>query len=819
MQYDPHAVEKKWQRLWAAKKVFKAPDHPPANKSKCYVLGMFPYPSGKLHMGHVRNYTIPDVLARFKAMQGHTVLHPIGWDSFGMPAENAAIAKGVSPRTWTLQNIKVMKKQLQAMGYSYDWSREIATSKPDYYRFNQWLFLKFYEKGLIYKATADANWCPKCATVLANEQVVNGLCWRCKSHVTIKALDQWFVKISQYTDELLRDLGKLKGNWPEEVLTMQRNWIGKSWGAQIDFPLADNPQKKLTVFTTRPDTLYGATFMVVSPDHPELGSLIAASERTGVMEYVEQAKRLKLQKAFAEKEKTGIFLGTYATNPINQEKIPIWCASYVLASYGTGAIMCVPAHDSRDFEFAKTYNLPIRQVIASNAEEGTELKKAYEGDGPLINSGELNGLACAQAKTQVTQKLAALGLGQEKTTYRLRDWLISRQRAWGTPIPIIYCIHCGTQPVPYEKLPVKLPATIPITGHGESPLKRVKAFLWTKCPQCKKKAQRETDTMDTFVDSSWYYARYLDHKNTALPFSKEKAAAWLPVDIYVGGIEHACMHLIYARFFHKALRDLGLLDGDEPFKRLYNQGMITLGGSAMSKSKGNVVDPETITKKYGADTLRAFMMFIAPPRQSAEWTEGGVEGIWRFLTRLWKVTDQIKSLSGKAQVNEEQTGRDLLKKAHHTIQAVTQDLENAALNTPISKCMELLNTLEDYPGLGDPTSAEVLKILLVLINPYTPHIASELLQSLGFDPLKIAWPQADPQYLTRETMKIAIQINGKLRDLIELGKEQAMNQTVVETHVRANPKVEKHLENATLIKVIFVPGKIINFVVRENAKN
>ncbi|MFN3966482.1 MAG: leucine--tRNA ligase, partial [Endomicrobiia bacterium] len=683
MSYDFKSIEQKWQITWQENKIFETLLNS-KEKPKFYCLVMFPYPSGHLHMGHVRNYIIGDVIAQYKRMKGFNVFHPIGWDAFGLPAENAAIKNNIHPKKWTKENIDYMRKQLKQLGISYDWSREISTCEPEYYKWNQWLFIKMFEKGLAYRKSAPVNWCPECKTVLANEQVENGACWRCGSNVLEKDLEQWFLKITQYAEELLDGHKLLEEGWPEEVLIMQKNWIGKSVGAEVDFTVGS---EKIRIFTTRPDTLFGATFLVLSPEHIFLKKL-GLHNKPEIKEYIENSKKKTRNERIANREKTGVFTGLYATNPVNNEKIPVWVADYVLMEYGTGAIMCVPAHDQRDWEFAKRYNLKIKEVIKSP--DSNIEKQAYEGEGIMINSGEFNGLESEKGREEITKWLEKKGTGIKKVNYRLKDWLISRQRYWGTPIPIVYCKNCGTVPVSEDELPVVLPENVKITGTGESPLKYVPEFVNTKCPKCSSPAKRETDTMDTFVDSSWYFLRYCDPKNEDLPFDKKIIDYWVPVDQYIGGIEHACMHLMYARFFHKVLRDLGFLSSDEPFTRLLTQGMVTLGGVAMSKSRGNIVEPDEVIEKYGVDTLRLFILFAAPPEKQLEWSDQAIEGCWRFLNRIWRLKEMIYENNQKSISLSQQEKDKILRKLHQTIKKVTEDIEKRyQFNTAIAHIMEL----------------------------------------------------------------------------------------------------------------------------------
>ena len=722
--FDFKTIDKKWQKIWQENKTFTTPNPNPSQsnpKNKFYCLVMFPYPSGKIHMGHARNYCIGDVIARFKKMQGFDVLHPLGWDAFGLPAENAAIERAIHPKTWTKKNIQDMKQDIQLLGISYDWNRECATCDPEYYHWNQWFFIQMFKKGLAFKKKSSVNWCPKCQTVLANEQVHDGECWRCHSVVQQKDLEQWFLKITDYAERLLNDLELLKGKWPDEVIAMQRNWIGRSEGAKVEFELAEI-HEKLIVFTTRPDTLFGCTFMVISPEHSLVKNLLKNQTQNTtttlkeISNYCEQTKKKTRLERLEQKEKSGVFTGIYAINPINKNKIPIWIADYVLSDYGTGAIMAVPAHDQRDYDFAKKYNLPIVQVISPSEENQKTLplsQTAYEGEGTLINSEQFNHLNYVDAKKKISDWLKENNIGKETVTYRLKDWLISRQRYWGTPIPMIQCEKCGMVPVSENELPIQLPDNVQFTGKGESPLTQVPEFVNTQCPQCGSNAKRETDTMDTFVDSSWYYLRYCDPTNSKMPFDPKKINHWMPVDQYIGGIEHACMHLMYSRFFYKVIHDIGLVETTEPFTRLLTQGMVTMGGAAMSKSKGNIVAVEDMSNRFGADTARIFILFASPPRNQLEWSEDGVQGSWRFLNRIWRMSQTlIDNQNTKLENAPTSSKTELIRKTHQTIKKVQEDIErDFQFNTAIAALMELLNVLSDYPSLADEPSKESFKTL------------------------------------------------------------------------------------------------------------
>ena len=816
--YKFSKIEKKWQKYWDKNATFKAGARD--KRSKYYCLVMFPYPSGQLHMGHVRNYSIGDVFARFHRMKGDQVLHPVGWDAFGMPAENAAIKHNIHPEKWTRENIKHMTVQLKALGISYDWDREFATCDKEYYRWNQWFFIKMWEKGLVFRKKARVNWCPSCKTVLANEQVTQGKCWRCDSVVEDKELEQWFFKITDYAEELLSGHEQLKDGWPEEVLLMQKNWIGKSVGAEVDFEVVSDAgdfKSSLKIFTTRPDTLFGATFMVLAPEHEifeKLEGKLKNWER--VKKYIHEEVQRTTSDRAKEKEKTGVKLeGLWAINPVNKARIPIFVADYVLMEYGTGAIMAVPAHDQRDWEFATNFNAPIIEVIHSAETDIT--KSAYEGEGVMVNSGQFNGIPSKDAKEKVTDWVEAQKLGKKSINFRLKDWLLSRQRYWGTPIPMVRCESCGTVPVNEKDLPVLLPTKVKLTGTGHSPLGEVKEFVNTKCPRCGGKARRETDTMDTFVDSSWYFARYCDPKNSKEPFSKAVVDSWLPVDQYIGGIEHACMHLIYSRFWHKVMRDLKLLSSDEPFKKLLTQGMVTLGGSAMSKSKGNIVVPDEIIKKYGADTARLFILFASPPEKQLDWSDEGVEGSWRFLNRIWRLIKKLEIPSkSKAFSSPEkpQAEEKLLRAMHYAVKKVTNDIDKEKqLNTAISAVMELTNAIYSYPFPGDEVSRKAFEAVVLLMSPFTPHISEEIWQMMGNKKSvsEVSWPVADEKYIVQNEIELPVQFNGKLRGNILVPIEIAEQELI--KAIQASDKFKPFLENKKIIKFIYVPKKIANVVV------
>ncbi|NLX90961.1 MAG: leucine--tRNA ligase [Firmicutes bacterium] len=832
-EYNPLEIEPKWQDYWEKNEFHRTGNDP--HKKKYYVLEMFPYPSGKLHMGHMRVYSIGDVLARFLKMKGFNVLHPMGWDAFGLPAENAAIQHGADPAEWTASNIAAMKQQQKALGLSYDWEREVTTCLPDYYRWNQWLFLLFYKHGLAYKKKSPVNWCPSCETVLANEQVVNGGCWRCGSEVSPRELEQWFLKITDYADRLLDDISLLEG-WPQRVKIMQENWIGRSYGTDITFTVKETGED-LTVFTTRPDTIFGVTYMVLAPEHPLVEKLIAGKpQEEEIRKFIREMQReSEITRTSAETEKVGLFTGGTAINPANGEEIPILVGNYVLMSYGTGAVMGVPAHDQRDFLLAKRYNLPVRVVVNSPERDLTAgpLTEAYEEPGILVNSGEFNGMDSVKAKDAITEWLKERGKGGYRVRYRLRDWLISRQRYWGTPIPIIYCPECGTLPVPEEDLPVLLPTGINLAGAQQSPLAECREFVETTCPGCGGKARRETDTMDTFFCSSWYYMRYADPHQDKRPFMKEKVDYWLPVDQYIGGIEHAVLHLLYSRFFTKFLQDCGLVDASEPFQRLLAQGMVYKDGAKMSKSKGNVVSPDEIIQRYGADTGRLFILFAAPPEKDLDWNDQGVEGCHRFLRRVWRLFEQNMHLFTAASsgskpaedgfsalgAEEEKLQRTL----HETIKRVTVDIEERFnFNTAISAIMELVNAFYAYfnevakkDAIGAaPFLADALEKLLVILAPFAPHITEELWhlcghsESIHMQP----WPTYNPDVLQAEEVEVVFQVNGKVRGRLMV--PVTSNEEELLEIAKGHEKVRVYLEGKTIVKTITVPGKLVNIVVR-----
>ena len=846
--YNPTNVEAKWQQIWLETRPFAASMD--SEKEKYYVLEMFPYPSGRIHMGHVRNYAIGDVVARFKRMQGFNVLHPMGWDAFGMPAENAAIEHDTHPAKWTHENIDSMRQQLKRIGLSYDWQRELATCNADYYRWEQLVFLKMFEKGLAYKKGSSVNWCEDCQTVLANEQVEDGCCWRCHNLVTPKQLEQWFFKITDYADELLDWTDKLPG-WPERVLAMQRNWIGKSYGCEIDFPIAEH-DTKIKVFTTRPDTLFGATFMSLAPEHPLVKELVTAEQEEKVNAFLTTvAGQDNVARTSGDLEKIGVFTGSYCINPLTDEKIPIFLANFVLMGYGTGAVMAVPAHDQRDYEFAKKYQLPISVVIQPEGEElvGDQLQEAFTDPGVLTHSGQFDGVDNEAAKEQIAAYLDERGEGRKTVNYRLRDWGVSRQRYWGTPIPIIYCDSCGAVPVPEEDLPVTLPLDVKLTGEGGSPLARHQEFLQVNCPKCGKPARRESDTFDTFVESSWYFARYTCPDYTDGPLDKKVANYWLPVDQYIGGIEHAVMHLLYARFYTKILRDLGMLDIDEPFTNLLTQGMVcketqrcsehgwlypeqvvdgqcTICGQPvelgrtekMSKSKKNVVDPNKLIDQYGADTARLFSLFAAPPEKDLEWNEQGVEGCYRFLNRVWRaVSDNLELIKDTTVPDAiEGDAADLRRKTHQTIKKVSEDVDGRFhFNTAIAAIMELVNAIYAFkPRQENPgVLREALETVVSLLNPFVPHICEELWLSLGHQQSVEAsgWPNWDESALVTEEITLVVQVNGKVRGKITVAVD-ADSQSI-ETEALSESNVQRFIAGKQLRKVIVVPGRLINIVV------
>ncbi len=824
--YYPQEIEKKWKKIWEDNKVFKTNND--SDKPKYYALSMFPYPSGKLHMGHVRNYTITDVIARFKKANGFNVLHPIGWDSFGLPAENAAMKHNADPEKWTDENIAYMTEQLKMLGLSYDWDREVTTCKPDYYRWTQWIFLQLYKKGLVYKKEAAVNWCPDCGTVLANEQVIDGKCWRCDSEVEKKYLSQWFVKITQYADELLKDLDLLTG-WGDNVKTMQANWIGKSHGAIFRFPVVDAPsgeKMEVPVYTTRPDTVHGITYLVVAPEYKDIEKLTTAENKQAVEEYRANARKMsEIERLSTDRTKTGVPLGTHCKNPFTGEIFPLWTADYALVEYGTGAVMAVPTHDTRDFDFAKKYNLPMKVVIQDPQNPSNCEEEAYVDEGVLVNSGEFNGMKNTEAKKAITQKAVDEGFGEFKTQFRLRDWLISRQRYWGAPIPVVYCDKCGIQPVPEDQLPVLLPKDVDFSVVGKSPITTSPTFKDTVCPVCGGHATREMDTMDTFICSSWYYLRYADAKNDKECFNKDIVNKWLPVDQYVGGIEHAILHLLYSRFFTKALRDCGLLDFDEPFKNLLTQGMVLKDGSKMSKSKGNTVDPDEIFENYGADTARLFILSDSPPARDFDWSDAGVEGCYKFLNRVWRLVSSNAeniNLNYTLGSNLSKDDDDLVRTVHMQIKGITNDITNEfQFNTVISKYRELVNAIYDWqakkPQLNDEDK-NVLSFAIVsmlkLMSPVAVYLTEEAWHELGGEGSihDQEWCKWDENLAKSSSITMVVQINGKVKDKIEVDAE--ISKEEMEHQALSSDKVKELTAGKTIVKVIVVPGKLVNIVVK-----
>lgn len=803
--YNFKQVESKWQKIWKDNNQYKM-DTAQTEKPNYYTLEMFPYPSGKIHMGHVRNYSIGDVVARFKKMEGYNVLHPMGWDSFGLPAENAAIKHGIHPHKWTMENIEEMKEQLNLLGLSYDWDKEVATSTPEYYRFTQEIFLKFLEHGLAYKKKSYVNWCPSCETVLANEQVVQGACERCKSTVLKKDLEQWYFKTTEFAEELLNDLDTLDG-WPEKVKIMQRNWIGKSTGADLVFDI-DGTDKSMTVFTTRPDTTYGVTYMVLAPEHELVKELVAGTEYEADVEaFVQKMHTMtEIERTAADVEKEGMFIGRYVINPLNGKKVPLWIANYVLVEYGTGAIMAVPAHDERDRDFAEKYNLDIIDVITE--------------DNKMINSEEFDGLDASEGFEGIINKLEKEGRGKRTINYRLRDWLVSRQRYWGCPIPVVYCDECGIVPVKKEDLPVLLPTDVEFTGKGESPLTTSKQFMSATCPHCGKPARREVDTMDTFVDSSWYFLRYVDNKNEDEPFSKDLVNRWHPVDQYIGGVEHAIMHLLYARWFVKAFKSMGMVDFDEPFKNLLTQGMVLMDGSKMSKSKGNTVSPMDIIDEYGADTARLFVLFAAPPERDLDWSEQGVDGCFRFLNRVYRLVDELADVFKKDVEFGELSSqdKDMRYTIHSTLKKVTVDLsEKFGFNTAISALMELINDMYKYKELDNINEAvikEGVQTIVTIISPFAPHLGEELWTMIGqegsvFD---IDWPKYDETALVKDEIEVVVQVNGKVRGKLTVSSN--ISKEDMEKVALEDEKIKVLVEDKTIVKVVAVPKKLVNIVVK-----
>ena len=830
-EYNFKSIEVKWQSYWEENKSFKAERD--SSKKKYYLLEMFPYPSGRIHMGHVRNYGIGDAIARFMRMKGFNVLHPIGWDAFGLPAENAAIQNNTHPAQWTEDNIAAMQVQLRRLGLSYDWDREIATCRPEYYRWNQWCFLKFYEKGLVYRKKSQVNWCNTCNTVLANEQVIDGCCWRCDGEAEDRFQEGWFFKITDYADRLLDGCRQLSGKWPEQVLAMQSNWIGKSYGAEVNFKIKEK-NEVIKVFTTRPDTLYGATFMVLAPEHPLVRKLSLGTEQEiAVEKFVNKAKQEdKVTRTSETGEKNGVFTGAYAVNPLTGEDIPVWCANFVLMDYGTGAIMSVPAHDQRDLDFARKYDLPVRMVIqpVEGPLDESNMIDAFSANGVMVNSGSFNGLFSDEAKSKVCEYLEGAKIGKASVNFRLRDWGVSRQRYWGTPIPIIQCDECGLIPVPEDQLPIQLPLDVDLGNRGQSPLTTLAEFYKTQCPECGKLARRETDTLDTFVCSSWYFNRYTSPDNNQVAFNSDDLDYWMPVDQYIGGIEHAILHLLYSRFFHHVFKDLGFIKSDEPFDRLLTQGMVIKDGAKMSKSKGNVVDPDEIIQNYGADTARLFILFAAPPAKDLEWNSQGVEGCYRFLKRVWRIFDDflsdIKEAGSipKGYETSSKELRELRRITHVTIGRVTDDIQTRMqFNTAIAAVMEFVNHLyafRDNWFLKDNSDGaraivrESFDTLILLLSPFAPHIAEEMWSLLGHKTsiVQVEWPVFNKDFTTTEKLLIVVQLNGKVRQRITVSSSSS--QEDIKSLALNDSKIKEQIKGQEIKKVIVVPGKLVNIVVR-----
>jgi leucyl-tRNA synthetase len=808
-RYVPQEIEPKWQQVWRERRIMRASDT--SQKPKFYNLVMYPYPSGDMTVGHGRNYVMGDLISRFMLMRGYEVLHPFGWDAFGLPAENAAIKRGnLHPETWTRENIAQGRRDVEMLGILYDWDREVTTCDPDYYRWTQWLFLLFYERGLAYRAKSPVNWCPVDQTVLANEQVVNGRCWRHPDvEVEKRDLEQWFFKITEYADRLLDDLGLLK-QWPEKVKLMQTNWIGRSHGVEVDFPVVGLEGEAIRVFTTRPDTLFGVTFMVLAPEHPLMEGLTTDENRETVQTYVSRARReSEIERLSTEREKTGVPTGGFVVNPLTGEEVPVWVGDYVVMTYGTGAIMAVPGHDQRDFEFAKKFGLPIREVIAPATGEQVELREAYVGPGVMVNSGQFSGVSTEAGFDAVADLLEARGIGRRVTRYRLRDWLVSRQRYWGCPIPIVYCDRCGTVPVPQEQLPVLLPAEY-------RPLSENEEFIRVSCPRCGRPARRETDTLDTFVDSSWYFLRYVSPHDQTRPFDPQLAEHWMPVDQYTGGVEHAILHLLYSRFFQKVLYDAELVKDVEPFVRLFNHGMVTRFGSAMSKSKGNGISPEQLVSKQGADAGRVYEMFIGPPQDEVEWTDAGLQGCARFLQRVWRLVLEPELIVRDGSVPSEIDSAALTRKVHQTIRKVTDDYQGFRFNTAVAALMELTNTCQDYVAAGgalDRSWDDAVENLILLLNPLAPHLAEELWARRGGVGLcaEAAWPEYDPQLAAEPEVTMVVQVAGRVRDRLRV--RAGLSENDVLAIALASDKVRATLgSNGRPTRVVFVPDRLINLV-------
>ena len=808
-------IEKKWQKKWEETKIYQT--NMEDSGKKIYCLVMFIYPSGdKLHIGHWYNYGPTDTWARFKRMQGYNVFEPMGYDAFGLPAENYAIKQGVHPAKSTAENINFIRKQLKAIGAMYDWSKEINTSSPEYYKWTQWLFLQLYKNGLAYRKNAPVNWCPDCKTVLANEQVVDGLCERCDSEVTKKDLVQWFFKITDYAERLLEGHDRIE--WPEKTITMQKNWIGRSKGARIQFKI-ENSEETIEVFTTRPDTLFGVTYMVLAPEHPLVDKLATKENSKAVEDYIRKTRKIsEIDRTSTEREKTGVFIGAYAINPVNSKKVPIWIADYVLLTYGTGCVMAVPGHDTRDFEFAKKFDLPIIEVISPDGKAHDTLEQAFTDPGIMINSQQFDGTPSKDGIKKVTEFLEREGIGGSQVNYKLRDWLISRQRYWGAPIPIVYCADCGEVPIPENELPVILPDQVEFKGAGESPLATNPDFVNTKCPKCGGPAKREVDTMDTFVCSSWYFLRFINPDVKDYPFDEGLAKKWLPVDQYVGGAEHSVMHLMYARFFTKVLYDLKLINFDEPFAKLMHQGVITKDGNKMSKSRGNVVNPDEFIEKYGSDTFRMYMMFMGNYTDGGDWSDEGITGIHRFLNRIWRLAEQLRD--NKANSVENKESKELERVKHYTIKMVTHDVERFHFNTAISRIMELVNEMYLYiqnltvDQQNKLTLDEALETVILLIAPFAPHFAEETWQAIGkpYSIFNANWPIYDEEKTLKNTISMVIQINGKVRSQIEVALDT--NDAVVMDLALADEKVKKYTDGKTIIKKIVVKNRLVNLVVK-----
>jgi len=840
-KYDPWAIEAKWQKRWEEAKVFET--EADLSKPKYYVLEMLPYPSGTLHMGHMRNYTIGDVVARVKRMRGFNVLHPMGWDAFGLPAENAAIKNNTHPRTWTNNNIAEFQRVLRRFGFSYDWRREISTCEPEYYRWNQWFFLRMLERGLAYRKKSRVNWCPKCCTVLANEQVVNGYCWRHEETlVEVREIEQWFLKTTAYAEQLIDDLKTLEGGWPERVITMQRNWIGKSVGARVKFGVADLAgAEPIDIFTTRIDTIYGASAIILAAGHPLVGKLLAGIQDATLRADIDTTlAKMRASSAKAEDletaEKVGFFTGGYATNPFNREKLPIWVGNFVLMEYGTGAIMAVPAHDERDFEFCRKYGLPVRVVVQPEGVaplDGATMKAPFvdHGGAKLVNSGPYNGLGVDDAIVAMAAHATEKGFGQRETTYRLKDWGVSRQRYWGTPIPVVYCEKDGIVAVPDDQLPVVLPKDVALTGEGGSPLAATPSFVNTTCPKCGGPARRETDTMDTFVDSSWYFYRYCDPHNDKAPFDSKKVAYWFPIDQYIGGITHAILHLLYSRFWCKVMRDLGLVTHSEPAARLFTQGMVLKGGTAMSKSKGNIVGAIDMAEKYGADTGRLYMLFANQPERDLEWSENSIDGSWRFLNKVYRMVERhvadVRGVKARAAAGSGDEGaaglsakeRKLLQVTHDTLRRVTQDFDARwHFYSAIALIMTLYNEIDGAEPLTDgvrpEVRKEVLELLTLMLAPMTPHVAEELWEMLGHSGglWTVGWPEFNAALAKEDEVEIVVQVNGRVRG--KLLVQAGMSETGVIAKALADPAVAGHVANKHVVKQIVVPNKLVNLVVK-----